>query len=44
MLFVVASNFNLITNGFGLDRGVDVKRYFIFPVRGRDILLARIWG
>jgi hypothetical protein len=44
LLFVIASNSNLISNGFGLDKGVEVSRYFIFPMRGRDILLAKNLG
>lgn len=44
MLFVLGLNFNLMMNGFGLDRGIDVNRYFIFPIRGRDVLLVKNLG
>jgi hypothetical protein len=44
MLFVLGFNYNLIMNGFGPDRGTEVNRYFIFPMRGRDILLVKNLG
>ena len=44
LLFVVGLNFNQIMNGFGLDSGIAVNRYFIFPMRGRDILLVKNLG
>jgi hypothetical protein len=44
MLVVIGFNFNLIMNGFGLDSGIAVHRYFIFPIRGRDILLVKNLG
>ena len=38
---VCALNLNLTSNCLGLDRPAALTRYLIFPIRGRDLLLAK---
>jgi hypothetical protein len=44
ILIVFAMNANVIMNGLGMDTNVELNRYSILPLRGRDVLLAKNLG
>ena len=44
ILIVFAMNANLLMNCFGLDSPAELSRYFILPLRGRDVLLVKNLG
>ena len=44
ILIVFALNANLLMNCFGLDSAAELSRYFILPLRGRDVLLVKNLG
>ena len=39
-----ALNVNVIMNCFGLDTAAELNRYFILPLRGKDVLLVKNLG
>jgi hypothetical protein len=41
---VFALNVNVIMNCFGLDTTAELNRYFILPLRGKDVLLVKNLG
>ena len=44
ILIVFALNVNAIMNCFGLDTAAELNRYFILPLRGKDVLLVKNLG
>ena len=44
ILIVFAMNVNAIMNCFGLDTAAELNRYFILPLRGKDVLLVKNLG
>jgi hypothetical protein len=44
ILFVFLVNIGLASNSFGLDEPLEINRYLLFPLRGRDILLGKNLG
>ena len=44
ILIVFALNVNVIMNCFGLDTAAELNRYFILPLRGKDVLLVKNLG
>ncbi|MBO0798387.1 MAG: hypothetical protein J2P31_06150 [Blastocatellia bacterium] len=44
ILVVCLTNFDLAVNFFGLDRAWELNRYLIFPLRGKEIVIAKNLG
>jgi hypothetical protein len=44
ILIVFALNVNVIMNCFGLDTASELNRYFILPLRGKEVLLVKNLG
>ena len=44
ILIVFALNVNVMMNCFGADSGAELNRYFILPLRGKDVLLVKNLG
>jgi hypothetical protein len=44
ILIALGLNVNLIMNCFGLDTPAELNRYFILPLRGKDVLLVKNLG
>jgi hypothetical protein len=44
ILLVLSMNRELSSNGFGLDEPLEINRYLLFPLSGRDILLGKNLG
>lgn len=44
ILLVFLIDFDLTTNFFGLDRALELNRYLIFPLRGKEIVFSKNLG